>query len=72
MLAVLLVLYYPTKFMLFYVLDMAVASVVLINLFEHNQMQQMFRGDYERYAAQVHNWVPRLIRYSSSGADVSY
>ncbi len=72
MLAVLLVLYYPTKFMLFYVLDMAVASVVLINLFEHNQMQQMFRGEYESYAAQVHNWVPRLTHYSSLRAESSY
>jgi protein-S-isoprenylcysteine O-methyltransferase Ste14 len=71
MLAVLLVLYYPTKFMLFYVADMALTSVVLINLFEHSQMQQMFSRSYESYSSQVRNWVPRLTRYSSSGTEAS-
>jgi protein-S-isoprenylcysteine O-methyltransferase Ste14 len=64
MLSALLVLYFPTWFMLAYVLDMAVGSTVLIALYEPPHLERSFGSDYERYRAHVRNWIPRLTPFS--------
>lgn len=63
MLAVLLVLYYPTPFMLLYVVDMGLTLSVLINLYEHGEMEQAFGDAYRHYASHVRNWLPRRSAY---------
>jgi protein-S-isoprenylcysteine O-methyltransferase Ste14 len=59
MLALLLVLDHPTVFMLGYVIDMALVSLVLFHLYESGEMGRRFGGTYTEYARQVRNWLPR-------------
>jgi hypothetical protein len=63
MLAVLLVLYYPTMFMLVYAIDLMLASTMLIYLYERAQLQEAFAADYIHYQNRVRNWLPRLHPY---------
>jgi protein-S-isoprenylcysteine O-methyltransferase Ste14 len=59
-LAILLVLVYPTKYILIYVLDMAITATMLMSLFERGQLQRSFGVGYEQYARDLSNWIPRL------------
>jgi protein-S-isoprenylcysteine O-methyltransferase Ste14 len=62
-LAAMLVLYFPTPYMLIYALDMALVAVVLFAPHERAQLEAAFSDDYRRYAASVRNWLPRVRPY---------
>lgn len=68
MLAALLVLYYPTVYVLVYVIDMLLVSAVLFHLFEGGQLEATFGDEYVRYRQRVRNWLPRLRPYVASDA----
>ncbi|HEX8833909.1 MAG TPA: methyltransferase, partial [Abditibacteriaceae bacterium] len=59
-LAVVLVMVYPTKFILFYLFDMAITAIVLMSLFEQAQLRNRFGRTYEQYERELSNWIPRL------------
>jgi protein-S-isoprenylcysteine O-methyltransferase Ste14 len=63
LLAVLLVLYHPTAFMLIYVVDLILASTLLIHLYERGQMREAFGDEYLHYQTGVRNWLPRPRPY---------
>jgi protein-S-isoprenylcysteine O-methyltransferase Ste14 len=66
LLAMLLLLYYPTMFIAVYVLDMALTATVLMNLFERAQLENNFGDVYQAYTREVHNWMPRLTAWQPS------
>lgn len=63
LLALLLPLRYPTPYMLFYVMDLALVSIVLFALFERDELADRFGQEYILYRNAVHNWIPRLVPY---------
>ena len=63
LLALLLPLRYPTPYMLFYILDMALVSLVLFALFERDELAERFGEEFTPYRKVVRNWIPRLVPY---------
>jgi protein-S-isoprenylcysteine O-methyltransferase Ste14 len=63
LLALLLPIQYPTPYMVFYLLDMGLVSLVLFALFERDELEDRFGEEYIRYRKAVRNWIPRLVPY---------
>ncbi len=59
LLAVVLLLYHPTPFMLAYVIDMALILSTLIHLFEDAELARRYGAEYAGYRSVVKNWLPR-------------
>lgn len=71
LLALLLPLRYPTPYMLFYLLDMALVSLVLFALFERDELAERFGAEFIQYRKAVRNWIPRLVPYRQNSAEES-
>jgi protein-S-isoprenylcysteine O-methyltransferase Ste14 len=67
MMAAILLIYHPTMYMLFYVIDMALVSAVLFHIYERGQLEDAFGASYMEYAKQVRNWLPRFRPYGAPG-----
>ncbi|MCW3100532.1 MAG: hypothetical protein JWL77_6150 [Chthonomonadaceae bacterium] len=65
----LLPLQYPTPYILFYILDIGLVSLVLFALFEHDEMEDRFGEEYLRYRKAVRNWIPRLGPYRPDSSE---
>jgi protein-S-isoprenylcysteine O-methyltransferase Ste14 len=65
MLALVLVLHFPTPFLLVYVIDMMLLAVVLFAPYEQAQLDGAFGEEYRRYARRVRNWLPRRRPYEA-------
>jgi protein-S-isoprenylcysteine O-methyltransferase Ste14 len=63
LLAVVVLLRYPTLYLLAYAMDMLLVSIVLFHLYESHELPRRFGEEYARYSRQVRNWIPRLSRY---------
>ena len=63
LLALLLPIRYPTPYMLFYVVDMGLVSIVLFAFFERDELEDRFGKAYLPYRRAVRNWIPRLVPY---------
>jgi protein-S-isoprenylcysteine O-methyltransferase Ste14 len=63
LLALLLPIQYPTPYILFYLLDLLLVSLVLFALFERDELADRFGEEFLRYRAEVRNWIPRVTPY---------
>ena len=59
----LLALLHPTRYIVFYIVDMGLVSVVLFALFERDELADRFGEEFIRYRKAVRNWAPRLVPY---------